>query len=491
MKKSRVLLFLSASRFQGHIWKDGEWVHEQSFEDNQEGREKFAAFLRDWRAPVYLLTDLIEEDFHHETVLHLRGSDRADQIQRKYEQLYRNTTFRQAFVHKRQEEGRRDDEMLFSALTNPSLIQTWLDIIMDQHAPLAGIYSVPGISKPLVENVHSDHVLLLTWEKNAGLRQTYFNAKRLYLSRLTPVADDQTFSDSVAPEVTRTQQYLKSLSLLPPGQTLQVHIVCHADNCREFEPKLREIGDITFVYQDIQELASSIKSKESFRDSDATNLFLHLLASKPPVSHYASHEHTHYFSLWQNNIRMFWLGILIAVASLLWSLLNLWQGVQLNGDSTDLASRTQQLTQHTRQITQSFSGQAAPAADMKSAVTAMRKLNADFPPPEKFLDGLGATLEDFPRISLLKLSWQSGMADSAPPTITIDGTLEGWDNINYRSSLKYLERFRHALEQQHYQVTVKKQPLDTSSKGSIADNTLANGNKPADFTLQLSWEQTP
>lgn len=490
MKKTRVLLFLSASSFEGHIWQDGEWVHEQSFDDNQEGRDQFAVFLQNWRAPIYLLTDLIEEDFHHETVLHLRGKDRADQIQRKFEQLYRNTTFRQAFVHQRQQEGRRDDEMLFSALTNPSLIQIWLDIIVDQHAPLAGIYSVPGISKPLAESVQSDHILLLTWEKNAGLRQTYFNAKRLYLSRLTPVADDQTFSDVVAPEVARTQQYLKSLSLLPLGQTLQVRIVCHADSRRELEPKLQEAGDISFVYQDIQELAASIKSQETFRDSDATRLFLHLLASRPPATHYASPEHTHYFRLWQNNIRLFWLGILIAAAGLLWSSLNLWQGIQFNDDSTTLEAQAQQLAQHTQQITQSFASQVAPAADMKSAVTSMRKLYAVSPPPEKFLAGLGATLEDFPRIGLQKLSWQNETTDSTSQTITIDGTLEGWDNANYRSSLEYLDRFQRALQQHHYGVAVKKLPLDISSKGSIADNTLENNNKPADFSLQLTWEQT-
>ena len=488
MKKTRILLFLSATCFQGHIWNDGEWVHEQAFDDNQEGREQFATFLRTWHAPVYLLTDLIEEDFHHETVLHLRGKDRAAQIQRKFEQLYRNTPFRQAFLHRRQHEGRRDDEMLFSALTNSSIIQIWLDVILKQHAPLAGIYSVPGISKPLMENIHADHVLLLTWEKNAGLRQTYFNTKRLYLSRLTPIADDQTFSDVVAPEVARTQQYLKSLSLLPLGQTLHVHIVCHADNRRELEPRLHGAGDISFIFQDIQGLAASMKSQESCRDSDATHLFLHLLASRPPASHYASPEHTHFFSLWRNNIRMLWLGALIAVAGLLWSSIDLWQGRQLNKDSAALQIQAQQLAQRTHRITQSFAGQVAPAADMKSAVTSIRKLYAYSPPPEKILAGLGATLKNFPRITLQRLSWHTGTANSTAPTVIIAGTLDGWNNSNYRGSLEYLDRFQQALQQHHYSVTAKKMPLDISSRGSITNNALDVSDQPAGFTFHLTWE---
>jgi hypothetical protein len=119
----------------------------------------------------------------------------------------------------------------------------------------------------------------------------------------------------------------------------------------------------------------------------------------------------------------------------------------------------------------------------------MRKLYAYSPPPEKILAGLGATLKDFPRISLEHLSWQTGTAKSTAPTVTIDGTLEGWNNSNYRGSLEYLDRFQQALQQRHYGVTARKMPLDVSSGGSITDNALDINDKPAGFTLQLTWGQ--
>ena len=121
---SKTLLFLGSESFHACTWKGGRLSAAQYFADSAEDKERFAGFLRANPHPCYLLTDLVEEDFRHETVPHLRGRDRAGLIQRKFEQFYRNTPFRQASLLQRQKEGRRDDEMLFSALTNPALIST-------------------------------------------------------------------------------------------------------------------------------------------------------------------------------------------------------------------------------------------------------------------------------------------------------------------------------------------------------------------------------
>ena len=139
-------MFLGAENFHAYTWKDGVLSEPQHFADDTEGKEKFAAFLQAHRAPAYLLTDLIEEDFRYETVPHLHGSERSELIKRKFEQFYRNTPFRQFVLLQRQKEGRRDDEMLFSGLTNPALISPWLNAMLAHNTPLVGIYSIPNIS---------------------------------------------------------------------------------------------------------------------------------------------------------------------------------------------------------------------------------------------------------------------------------------------------------------------------------------------------------
>jgi len=165
---ARTLLFLCAENFQAYLWSAKGLSLAHEFSNDADGRERFAAFLEQNHNPTYLLVDIIEEDFHLETIPHLIGPSRTALIDRKYEQYYRSTPFRQATLLKRQSEGRRDDEYLFSALTNPQRITPWLEALLEHHVPLAGIYSIPNISAPLLKDIKSEHILLLTWERNAG-----------------------------------------------------------------------------------------------------------------------------------------------------------------------------------------------------------------------------------------------------------------------------------------------------------------------------------
>ena len=489
----KTLLFISANHFHAYTWKKGVLSESLRFNDNPGGREQFAAFLHSQKNPTYLLTDFIEEDFRYEIVPHLRGGERSALLQRKFEQYYRNTPFRQALVLHRQEDGRRDDEILFTALTNPALILPWVNTMLAHSVPIVGIYSVPNISAPIIKGVNSDHLLLLSWEKHAGLRQTYFDASRLHFSRLTPINANRTFSETVAEETTRTHQYLKSLSLLQPGQTLDVHIICHAHDQPDLAAHLQNDEDMRFSYLDIQQLGVHLKSKLDFSDSDATPIFLHLLAAKPPRSHYAASEHTHFFQLYQFRRGLLGLSAALGLASLLWGAANIWQGSMLSADNETFTTQAAQLTRQAQQITKGFPNTLATATDMKTAVLLSRKLSGYSPPPQKILKELSATLDEFQRINVSKLSWQmspatDGSAATLPTqVILLNGELNEFSG-NYRDALNYLERFQQALAQSGHTVTPVTLPLDVSSQGSIAaDGDSDSKKQPAQFSLKIIW----
>lgn len=511
----KTLLFLGADHFLAYSWKEGVLSEAQRFADTPEDKEKFAAFLHIHRDPVYLLADLIEEDFRHESVPHLRGRERNELLQRKFEQYYRNTPFRQALTLQRHKEGRRDDDVLFSALTNPGLIAPWIGIMLSHAIPVAGIYSVPNISAPLVKDLPSQHLLLLSWEKHAGLRQTYFDNKLLRFSRLTPMNSDKPFSDVVATEAARTQQYLKSLSLLPFGQILEVHVICDADDKGELAAHLRDQVDMQYIYLDIAQLSQRTGCKTSLSDSDATPLFLHLLATKPPRSHYAAAEHTHFFQLRQLRHGMQWLSGLIALSCLLWGASSLYEGRSLLEESDTFKLQADRLAQQTQQIIQGFPNTLASASDMKTAVLAARKLATRAPAPHSILGGVSAALDAFPHIRVDKLSWQTstdatGAAPEAlgpnamlpppPPAgtpqdapaqvILLYGELTDFGG-DYRAALAYLEDFQHALVQHGYAVMALSLPLDISPTGSIAASSDSAGTKPAQFSLKMVWRSVP
>jgi len=488
---SQTLLFLSAESFQAFVWKGSRLAVARNFSNDVDGREQFAAFLERHRYPTYMLVDIIEEDFHLETVPHLIGPGRADLLARKFEQYYRSTPFHQATLLKRQTEGRRDDEYLFSALTNPQRISPWLDTLLAQKTPLAGIFSVPNISAPLIKGIDAEHVLLLTWEQSAGLRQTYFNNKRLHFSRLIPINQGGSFSESVASETPRTQQYLKSLSLPPPGETLAVHVICHANDMPELQTRLAGESDLAFNFIDLQAFAKQHKCTHEFTDSDATPLLLALLATKPPSSHYANADHTHFYLLWQ--LRRIFAGLAIGtlLAGAIWSGLCFKQGEAFTGETEPIKMQTERILQQTRDVQSNFGDTTVPANDMKTAVLLARNLNQYSHPPKELLFELSAVMDSFPRITLRNLAWQASPADAAPSpypaqVINFDGELTGFGS-DHRKSLDYLARFQQALNQHGYTASVESMPLDISSKGSISGETNLDTGNHAQFKLKIIW----
>lgn len=489
----KLLLFLGADHLHAQIMANGKIALQRGFTASPEGQENFAAFLQEAKHPTYLLVDLIEEDFRQETVPHLIRHNRSALLERKFEQFYRNTPFRQATLLQRQKSGRRDDDMLFSALTNPALIKPWLDIILAQQTPLAGIYSVPQISAPLVKDHPSNHLLLISWEKSAGLRQTYFSGHRLQISRLTPVHAGLTFQSAVVSELTRTYQYLKSLSLLPPGQTLDVRLLGHSHDLIELQLELPRSADMHYDFADLADLAGRHNINYRFADSDATQVFLHQLATQPPQTHYANAAHTHYFTLWQLRRALNLSSGTLLAGMLLWGATNLWQSSNDAAEAASLKAMAQRTQEEAQKITLAFPSTHAPAVDMKAGVSIMHWLNRHNPTPGSILRPVGATLERHPQIEIDDLAWRMDAAEPVAPAtladipaevITIKGRLIDFAN-DYRAALKHLEEFQRDLAAQGYQVTVLSRPLDVSPDGSIADRRETQTDA-LNFSLKIS-----
>ncbi len=492
--KHTLLLFLSTDRLHAQRMEGSNIVAQKAFTDTADGRAEFTAFLQTAKCIAYLLTDLIEEDFRHEIVPHLRGGSRTALLQRKYDQFYRNTPFHQVTLLSRQKTGRRDDNMLFSALTNPALIMPWLNILLAQKIPLVGIYSVPQISAPLIKNHKSNHLLLVSWEKFSGLRQTYFSDRNLHVSRLTPVHTELTFHDAVMREITRTYQYLKSLSLLPTGQMMDVLILCNAADRNKLRGNLPENAGMRYDFADISEVGKQLKLTYQFADSDASQIFLHQLASQPHKNNYASRAHTHFYSLLQIQRLLNFSSVLIVLAAILVGMNNYWQSSNDKIETADLTLQARQNTEKAQQIVLSLPNTYAPAADMKAGVTLMRKLDEYSPAATEVLTPISEVLDQFSKIDIDDLAWEMSAAepvakdtvsDVPAQIISFKGRLTGFSN-DYRAALNYMETFQQRLADDGYIVTVTTKPFDASPSGSIADKRESASDEMP-FSLKLAY----
>jgi len=492
--KHALLLFLSADRLHAQVMSAGKISLSRNFIDTAEGRSDFSAFLKSVKCKAYLLTDLIEEDFRHEVVPHLSGKSRSALFQRKFDQFYRGTPFHQATLLQRQTTGRRDDEILFSALTNPSLITPWLDIMLAMKTPLVGIFSVPQISSPLVKDHPSKHLLLISWEKFSGLRQSYFSDHRLQISRLTPLSEEQSFITAVIKELSRTYVYLKSLSLLPAGQTLDVRILCHSNDINALKSQLPQNDDMRYDFADIVSVGNIHKIDHQFTDSDASQIFLHQLISSKLKSDYANDQHKHFYNLWIFRRALNWGSGGLLLISIFLALANVIQNSGNDEETLLLESQADRIMQEVEMLTQNLPKTEVLPIDMKSAVTVMGKLDQYQPSSITQLHNVSTSLNLFPKIQLSNIDW---LTDSNEPiadntnaefpaqVITLRGNLKGF-NGNYRDALTYLERFQIDIGKRGYQVEVLSKPLDISSSASLANQRDTNEN-PLRFTLKLAW----
>lgn len=224
--------------FTGHRLSVLNWSGKQfsgacSFEPDADGFDKFRQYLESTaKIATKLLVDVIEEDFRVETIPHVFGRDRAAVISRLVDRYYRSSRqFAFSEIIGREKTGRKDNNVLLGALTNPSLIQPWLDVIDDCDVPLSGIWSLPLVSKLLLQtiNAKSGAVLLVSQQVNSNLRQTFFRDGKMISSRQSVInqgADDITRIGAFAkPEVDRTIAFLRSQQLIGSDEVINVHFI--------------------------------------------------------------------------------------------------------------------------------------------------------------------------------------------------------------------------------------------------------------------------
>jgi hypothetical protein len=139
--------------------------------------------------PTHFFVDIADEDFRLDTIPHVGGRDRDALLARKLAQIFRNTPYRHAEMQGREAEGRRDDRVLYTAVTNPEALRPWVEVLDRLKVPLEGIYSAAVFSAVLLEELDLvfPHTLLVTFTPGEAMRQTYFKNDEIKFSRLTPI----------------------------------------------------------------------------------------------------------------------------------------------------------------------------------------------------------------------------------------------------------------------------------------------------------------
>ena len=415
-------LYITNDKLIALIWKGGTIVERNVFASTELGKPAFTQYVAKYQyLSAYVVTNLIEEDFRLDTVPHLRGNDQEAILGRKLAQLYRASPFRHGIIQGRETEGRRDDKVLYHAVTNPELLKPLLLALERAKVPLEGIYSSAVLSGRLLESLNAffQHTLLVTIVPDFGLRQTYFQNKQIKFSRLTPIIFDegQPAGELIAAETSRTWQYLDSLRFFASGETLEVSILVHARDRQMVTEAIRSYPMIQYRFLDTDEVAEKINLKPAPVSSHAEELLVHLYAQTRLDNHFATPEQRRFGLYKRARISLFALTAAILATSAVAAMYNLYQASTISSEIDRRTNIMRPLQAEYRAVINEISKQTAASETVRDASGFFNQFMRPVPAsPGDFVRSFSQVFTEFPNIQLLQLVWApAGDANVRPP----------------------------------------------------------------------------
>lgn len=272
------IFYFTGHRFTVMHWNGRTFTGACSFEPDAAGLDKFESYLeQSARLPTKLLIDVIEEDFRQEIVPHVGGKDQDAVVGRILDRYYRaSKQFTYYEIIGREKSGRKDDRALLGAITDPSLIQPWLDIIDRTETPLSGIWTLPLVSKKILKLIDAKKgpALLVSQQVSSTLRQTFFRDGRMISSRQSVINQDANNISNIgvlaSPEINRTTTFLRNQHLIAEHETLQVHVLCSSVQADSLEQALESDSVREFHLHKIDDLQKKLRlvnADSKFSDS--------------------------------------------------------------------------------------------------------------------------------------------------------------------------------------------------------------------------------
>jgi hypothetical protein len=526
------LLYLSNDQLWHTTWHGERLAPGRRYDNDRAGLaalgEALTASAQD--GPLYLVADLVEEEFQRHLVPHVRGKAGRALIERKLRQLYRDTPYRYATVQYRDDEGRRDDMVLFAALTNPAEVKPVVQLLEQLKVPLAGLWSVAALSATLVAKLapEQEHVLLVS-QQSGGLRHSYFHRGQLRFSRLTPAVDHTGAPTSVADETVKTRQFIGNSRLMVRNEVLEVTVLGTAAQLVLLERQCEDGSDLIYHFVDLASAADALGVPDSETPERAEQLLLSRLARSTPASHFALGDAARFYQLWQARLGLYGASIVVLSVAALGLCYNLVAGIAATGAAATLREAAAQTTARNRAAAATLPDVSTAPANMKAAVQIDDMLLRQAPMPAPLLGIVSQALENTPLVSLVRVDWKVHQAGSeaagaaasgtAPATAQVSGpgaapagergpmpsrlfgipaapgqTLQIEAEVmlpasQERAALDTMNQFAQTLARQpRMTVSVEKAPVDVRPESKLAGTAGATGpeSRPH-FILNLVW----
>ena len=297
--------------------------------------------------PTGMLLDVIEEDFRKDVIPHVYGKDRRAVISRLMDRHYRSSRYyTYSEIQGRQKTGRKDDEILLAAITNPELVRAWIRIIEECDVPLSSVLTLPLISKCLLPTIGAKkgYVLLVSQQVNSNLRQTLFKDGKMISSRQSVINQDAAniahIGDHARPEIDRTLVFIRTQFQLAETDEVNVHILGSNTQIDSLEKAFSSGAANKFHIHRLSDLCSKLGIK-GLQDKFADGLFSWIALNKVSMkSHYGSKSEFVRFYYSMASKALYAASVLVIIVSMLIIESNITDGVSFKESSVLLKDRT-------------------------------------------------------------------------------------------------------------------------------------------------------
>ena len=408
---------VSGARLTAHHRRGATLLDPFSFDADEEGIARFTRYLGQCPADVTCLVADVVEDFREETVPHVFAWDRPALLRARAARAFPDAPCVHSARLGREAEGRRDDRVLFSAITRPEALAPWLAPMARQGVPLAGICSPAMLTGPMLKAIGAGggHVLVVSLQSGGGLRQTCFRRGQLRLSRLAamPGLVPGGFGSHVLAEVERTCRYLDGLHPAADESRLEVHVLSHGEPLDELRRALRRDagggvrGECTLV--DLAAVARRLGMRRWGGEPVADRLFVHVLAKRrAPPNHYATPAETRRFSMLRARSLLNAASAGLVAGGCLLGGAAFLEGVIAGGHARALALQATLYERRYREARAELPPVPAEPAELERVVSAARALRSRRAGPVDLFERVGHALAGFPRVRIDRLSWRAG-----------------------------------------------------------------------------------
>jgi hypothetical protein len=509
---NRRSLFISADKVSVYHWDKGALGSSYLFDIDDAGRENFERYLKESdNTPMSILVDVIEEEFRQDTIPHVFGSDRTALIERKQARLFRDADYVYVQSQGREEEGRKDDRLLFIALTKQEIVKPWIELLDKHKVPLKGILSVPLLLQSFIKTVPdiSDHALIVTMQSISGLRQTFFHKKELKISRLSklPRYGTESYAPRIESEVEKIQRYINSLRLIPTDTSLDVYVIADKQTLDELEKRAISTPMMKRHYYDVNKLLSTVQEGAAQTVPFSDQLLISHLLKAQVKNCYASSSEMRYLKIRNMRYAMNAASVALILFSFIYSSINFMGGLTYKQESETSKNKA-----NFYQVRYDLAKERLPKTpvepnQIKVAVDTVTKLEEYKATPYEMLSYLGKGLEQYPAIKLDDLEWSFsldpnegtasqefnevpiGNIDTANEIkyyqiTNLNAHIEPFDG-NYRDAIAMVKEFAKTLSDfdETYSVSIESFPLDISSKSTLQGNAQDSG-RAALFSLR-------